>query len=246
MTRWFFAVLVLANLALWMWASWYQERAVGEAEAPRPQVHAEQMKLLTEPGVKLKPRPKPPEANAEAEAAVVVPRHCYRAGPFAELDAAIAAGKGLEARGIGHMRQEETRPAVTGYRVFLPPFPSREAAERKRKELARLGFQDHALTQEGGRYAISLGLYSIEANAIAHQQRLAAKGVAAKLEPIRQARTAYWLELSGENLFEALKDFGWGAAGVSLSELACPASPPPPAPAAPAAPPEEDADARGR
>lgn len=224
MMKWILAVLVLVNIGVGLWISGYVPPPEA-VEAPRATVHAEKMRLLTERGVALKPRPKPPEPILETEAGSATPLlACYRAGPFAELESVVQAGKRLEERQVAYMRREESRQAVTGYRVYLPPFPSRQAAEARRKELTRLGFKDHALIQDGGRYAISLGLYTIEANARDHLKQLAVKGIVAKLDPIQQRRTAYWLELTGADLFDVLQDFDWREPGVSLSEFTCPAT----------------------
>ena len=218
MIRWLLAVLVLVNVGAWMWTGWYLEPApVGELA--RASVHPDQMKLIGEPGVKLKPR-----AVAEApktDAATQTPRVCYRAGPYTDLEAAVAIGKQLEERGVASMRREETSRTVSGYRVFLPPFPTKQAAENKRRQLVRLGFTDNALVQEQGRYGISLGVFAVEANAKERRRDLAAKGIKARLEPIQHAHAAYWLELAGENLFDALKDFNWNAPGVALAEYPC-------------------------
>jgi SPOR domain len=219
MIRWFFAALVLANIGVWMWTSWYMEPAPA-GETARTAVRPEQMKLIGEPGVKLKPRPAPAQAPAPG-AAVETPRACYRAGPYTDLEAAVAAGKRLDERGVASMRREETSRTVSGYRVFLPPFPTKQAAEAKRRQLVRLGFNDNALVQERGRYGISLGVFAVEANAIERQRSLIAKGIKAKLEPIQHAHAAYWLELTGENLFETLRNFNWNAPGVALAEYPC-------------------------
>jgi len=85
MMRWMFAALVLANIGLLMWATWYREGA-GELQPPRPVFHPEQMVPLNAPGVALRARkndraepPLPPEravANAPASEgfAFVVPK----------------------------------------------------------------------------------------------------------------------------------------------------------------------------
>lgn len=224
MLKWLFAGLVILNVGVALWVySYGGGSAVPEPEARVP-VRADSMKLTSESGVALKPRPKRPEPKplppAEPPVSLVA---CYRAGPFSELEQVLAAARQLEERGIGSMRREETRPTVTGYRVYLPPFPTRQAAETKRKELTRLGFRDHALILENGKYGVALGFYSVEANARKQMRRLESRGIHVKLEPVQQSRTAYWLELSGGNLFESLKDFSWGASGVGLSEYNCPA-----------------------
>lgn len=227
MIKWVFAALVLANVGAAMWLRWYTEPPVNE-DVARPAFNADKLKLLGESGVRPKARPQPVEPAPDAAPVSA----CYRAGPYGELDAAVAAGKRLEDRGVASMRREETQRAISGYRVFLPPFPSKQAAEAKRRELNRLGFTDNALVQEGGRFGISLGLFAIEVNATNHLRRLNARGVRARLEPVQHARAAYWLELSGANLFETLKDFDWSAPGVALAEYPCA----PPAVEAPIAP----------
>jgi len=232
MLKWLFAALLILNVGLALWIYSYGDGSAVPEPEPRLQVRVDTMKLATEASVSLKSRPKPPAAKPQPQAEPSVPvAACFRAGPFGELEQVLAAARQLDERGIGSMRREETRPTVTGYRVYLPPFPTRQAAEAKRKELTRLGFRDHALMLENGRYGVALGFYSVRANASKQMRRLETKGVRAKLEPVQQSRTAYWLELTGSNLFEALKDFSWGTSGVSLSEYNCPA----PAADAPAA-----------
>jgi hypothetical protein len=224
MMKWIFAALLLVNVAVAMWLLWYTESPDDANEVARAPVNPERMQLLTEPGIKLKPRPKPPEPKPVAEEIAEPPaRACFRAGPFDDLEQALLTGRRLEELKVSFMRREDSRDSVTGYRVYLPPFPSRAAAEAKRKELTRLGFRDHALVLEGGKYAISLGRFSIESNARSHLRNLANKGVKAQLQAIHKTHPVYSLELTGENLAETLKDFEWGASGVSLSEYTCPA-----------------------
>ena len=224
MLKWLFAALLILNVGLVLWIYSYGSSPTTPEQEPRVAVRAETMKLATEAGVSLQRRPNPPAARPQAPAEPPMPLGaCYRAGPFSELEQVLAAARQLEERGVSSMRREESRPTITGYRVFLPPFPTRQAAEAKRKELTRLGFRDHALILEGGKYGVALGFYSVDANARKQMRRLEAKGVRAKIEPVQQSRTAYWLELTGGNLFDSLKDFSWGASGVTLSEYNCPA-----------------------
>ncbi len=235
--KWIFAALVLVNLGLWMWASWYKETPLEENRTARAPIVPEKMRLLTEPDVKLTPRKAPPPANAELVANVA--SSCFRLGPFAEPALAARAETKLGEMKIGFNRRSEETRTITGYRVFLPPLASKEAAERKRQELTRLGFRDHALIQEDGWHnAISLGLFSVEANATARVHELAAKGVEASVQPLSQNRTLYWLDIvapvSPENAVK-LKQNDWGAKDIPAQETACPAgaspiSPPPPVP----------------
>jgi len=226
---------VLANLGLWMWASWYKEAPVEENRPARAPIAPEKMRLLAEPDVKLTPRKTPPPANAElvANAAPV----CFHIGPLAETALVTQAEAKLNELHLGFARRTEETKVITGYRVTLPPLASKEAAERKRQELTRLGFKDHAVFQEEGWHnAISLGLFSVEANAMARVRELAAKGVEASMQPLTQNRTRTWLDLiapvSPENVMQ-LKQTDWGTKDIHAQETACPAGtnpPPPPAP----------------
>ena len=232
--KWLLAAFVLANLGLWMWASWYKEAPVEENRPARVPIAPEKMRLLTEPDVKLTPRKTPPPANAELVANAV--QVCFHIGPFAGTARVTQAEAKLSELRLGFARRSEETKTITGYRVTLPPLASREAAERKRQELTRLGFKDHAVIQEEGWHnAISLGLFSVEANAAARVRELAAKGVEAKAQPLTQSRTRTWLDLiapvSPENVMQ-LKQTDWGAKDIQVQETTCPAgASPPPLPA---------------
>jgi len=227
-----FAILILVNLGLWMWASWYRDLPESEGPPARTPVAAEKMRLLSEPGISLKRRATnrsvtkksgPPPLGPET----ITQGRCYRIGPFSESALAERAGTRLTAMQYAFTQSREEQKLVGSYRVFLPAFPSKQAAERKRRELTRLGFRDHALIQEEGKYAISLGVYSIEGNARKHLQKLLAKGIKARAAPLTHAKEVYWLELRNlgdtqmdESILATLKRENWGAA-VRVLESAC-------------------------
>lgn len=234
--KWVFAILVLANLGFWLWATGIREPEGQPIVSTRPALAPEKMRLLSEPGVTLTPRPKPQPprpAGSEPAAATAVRRDaagaCYRVGPFADAESADKAGVALTRLNVSFVREIEEQRRVASQRVYLPPFPTKEAAEAKRKELTRLGFRDHALIEEEGmQHAVSLGVFSVEANARRHMKALAAKGIEARIEPLYQIRTAYWLALhlnapaSDHDPLAALREHRWEAANVRLIEAACP------------------------
>lgn len=234
--KWIFAALVLANIGLWMWASWYKDAPLEESRAPRAPVAPEQMRLFNEPGVKLVPRKQPPPANAELTANVTPA--CFHVGPFPDAGLVARAEARLNELPLTYSRRVED-VQTTAYQVYLPPLPSQKAAERKRQELTRLGFKDHALVQEGDlRNAISLGLFTVEANAQNRVRELAAKKVQASIQPFPQTRKRYWLDVAVRAPAETqgkLKQIDWAAKDVQVQEIPCPAgaSPPPPKPPEP-------------
>ena len=133
----------------------------------------------------------------------------------------------MQAQSLAFTRREDATTTVTAYRVFLPPLASREQAEQKRRELTRIGFGDHAVIQdEGLRNAISLGVFSVEANARSRLQSLLEKGVVAKLEPTEQPRVRHWIELhppeQSTDFVTRLRAVLSGV-DVAMEEFPCPA-----------------------
>lgn len=223
--KWLFALLILVNVGLWLWMTGFRQGDGAAVEGPRPAIQPEKLRLLTEPGVRVQERA--PDAPAASELANTA-AGCYRLGPFAD-DAATEQAIGvLKQIPLAYERQREEQTVVTGYRVYLPPLASREAAENKRRQLTRLGFKDHSLIQEEGlQNAISLGQFTVEANAQKRLRALAAKKVEAQMQTLTQSRTRQWLALGpAENLAGALprlRETDWGGADVKLEEVACPA-----------------------
>ncbi len=225
--KWLVALFILANVGLWLWMTGFRQGDSAAVEGPRPAIQPEKLRLLTEPGVKVQERaPDVPAAPALANTTA----GCYRLGPFADDAATEKAIDLLKQIPLAYERRREEQTVVTGYRVYLPPLASREAAEKKRRQLTRLGFKDHSLIQEEGlQNAISLGQFTVEANAQKHLRALAAKKIEAKMQTHTQARVQHWLALGpAENLagvLPRLRETDWGGAGAGIEETPCQASP---------------------
>jgi hypothetical protein len=229
--KWVFAILILANLGFWMWGSWYHAPPESDGPRPRQPMAAEKMNLLPRSDVALRRLPSKKTVARKSEIPStriksIAQGHCYRIGPFTQLAHVDRAGVWLKSREFTYTQRREEQKTVGSYRVYLPPLSSKRAAESKRHELTRLGFRDHALIQEGDRYAISLGVYSVEANARRHLQKLKVKGVKAKIAPLAEFSEVYWLDLRDPGEAQAdvdtltiLKQEDWGVARVV--ESAC-------------------------
>lgn len=223
-----FALLVLANVGLALWATGFRPGA-DAPEGPRPALHPEKMRLVDESGAQLSVRNAGPAAAGTTEAG-----DCYRIGPFTDTAQADKAGAFLKEIPLAYERRTDEQQLVAGYRVYLPPLATRAAAEQQRRELTRLGFKDHSLMQEEGlNNAISLGLFAVEINARKHLQALAAKQVEARIQPVSQTRTHHWLYLgtveSLAGVLPRLRAADWG--GSEVQAEATPCLPPPAAPA---------------
>jgi hypothetical protein len=222
MMRWVFAALVLANLGLLMWASWYRESAEGALPA-RPVLRPELMVPITTPGVALRTRRservEPPLAPTKAK------RRCVTLGPVPAGAAEPAAAR-LTADGIETARRTEERQLPASYWVHLAPYATRKAAERRMKELARLGIRDMLIMQDAqGNYAISLGLFVQPDNARARIEELKQKGVEARQEVRERTESVVWFDLQLPEPADAavtrLRSLDWGA-GVELRDAECP------------------------
>jgi hypothetical protein len=236
MRRWIFALLVLANVGMFLWGVQYLEPERPTPSQLPPDIRPEQMQLVSEmPPNALTARPKPPPPPpTPAPAPLAEGRICYRLGPVADATQAMNLERALAAQALAFTKREEPGPRIIIYRVYLPPFASKAEAERKRRDLTRLGFRDHALIQEEGFHnAISLGLFTVEANAQNHMRRLAEKGIKAQMQTQEQVRTVFWFELApvvANDLPARLKPLLEPIAGARVGDIPCPAPVQPPSP----------------
>ena len=153
--KWTFAALVLLNIGLLMWASWFREEGGELGRGPRPPVNAEKMVPLLTPGLVLQPRPagvaRPePLIAVEREAAASVEKSCQAIGPFETRAQATRAGAKLEALRLAYVVRPVEERIESGSWVFLPPLAPRAEAEEKRTELSSRGCNDHYLVREAG------------------------------------------------------------------------------------------------
>ncbi len=223
MMRWGFAALVLANIGLLMWATWYRE-GVGEVRQPNPVFHPELMVPLSAPGVALQAR-KSERPRTSLVAAKPRPR-CVSIGPFATAELAdMAQARLTEAKQAATRRSEEHKTEGS-YWVHLAPFANRKQAERRLKEVERLGIRDVLIMPDAqGKPAISLGLFMSAENAQKRQQELAQKGVQAQLEVRYRTENLTWFDLRPPEPADAalgrLRAIGWGVPGVEVRDEPC-------------------------
>lgn len=230
--KWLIGTLVLANLALLMWGVWYQEPLISSQTArPPDEIAADKMKLLAEPGARLVVRgsdakqPRPPGGESGGDAS------CYQLGPFPTLEKARMAGARIGTWGLSYERVAEFETLGPAYRVVVPPLPSKEAAERRRREIAALGFTDNAPIQGEAdmENAISFGIFSVEQNARVRQQQLARKGVQTVIQPIPNVHPIYWLAIAGATSegqlagvpLDRFSTEDWGTPDVALRPIPC-------------------------
>jgi len=232
--KWLFSALLLANIGLFMWASWYKDMGIEPARKPRPPVNAEKMLPLTTPGLKLTPRPASGDrlellTPAEREA-FGSETFCYTIGPFESRELANKAGAFLKEMQLEYGTRTADDRSESSYWVFIPPLATRQEVQAKIKELAKLGFKEHFITEEAGRdNAISLGVFAQRDNAESLMDELRSKGIEAKLETRYRLRLLHWLNLRAADLTESqverLAQIDWGPAEIRVRQTACSGSP---------------------
>lgn len=229
--RWSFAVLLLLNIGLLMWARWYRVAPMDETRTPLPAVNAERMIPLSAPGLALQARPvvhKPPTPAASAALTPeppAKPRNCVSIGPFESNELAQQSSKRLTDAKLAYVARTDANRIESSYWIYLPRLPNRKAAENRQKELTRLGLTDHYIMQDAGmENVISLGLFTQLDNARNRMEELAKKGIKAKQETRYRTRTLYWLDLVTDNpseLMAGLKKMGWTENEIQLRAQAC-------------------------
>ncbi|GMQ90195.1 MAG: hypothetical protein BMS9Abin10_0548 [Gammaproteobacteria bacterium] len=222
--RWLFGTLLLLNVGLLMWGSWYQNAPVERGPPSRPLVSPEKMTPLAE-DVTVRGQQPRVRSDAQRGAAGGIQRGnvCVSIGPFKTRDRAQAAAGTLKEKDLAYRHREQVERTTVSYRVFLPPLSSRAAAEEKRQRLSRLGFREHYVIEEPGKEnAISLGVFAVRQNAWALAQKLAGNGISAKQETLYDTATLYWLDLElGPQDFAKLRTLQWADIDVGLHEQSC-------------------------
>ena len=152
---------------------------------------------------------------------VAVPATCARVGPLTSREADVLIAHLPENLTLYSDIVEEYTKA-DAYYVMIPALPSREEGNRKMQELADAGVKDTWLFRSGEyRNAISLGLFTREASATRHAERIAKKGFPNKVIARTSQEEGRWLYLrnrDGEDIGPSLPL----PDGASAEPLACP------------------------
>jgi len=222
MTRWIFAILILANLGILMWASWYRGDSSGVV-SPRPLLHPETMVPIASPGVELKTRRS--DRAATPLVATKPKLRCVSIGPIAGTTVDATAGW-LRERKFEFSPRNEQKSIESSYWIHLGPFDSRELAEKKMKSLATEGVRDLLIMTDGqGRPSISLGLFAQVANARSRLTELEAKGVKAQQEIRFRQESVTWFEVKlpepADTAVAEIKNRSWEPS-TEIKEYSCP------------------------
>lgn len=218
------AILVLVNTGLWMWGNWYMtESPPPQALLPRNEINADRMLVVdAKTGAELK-RVKPGTKRPRTLTDVTPPRQCYRVGPFTNEKRVGAVRKWLADQVVAAVPRETENPVIT-WRVYLPPQSSKAAVKEMRQRLTSKGFKDHAPINDGAlKNAVSLGVFSVKANAEKHLKLLKKKSFKqARLQQQEHKRNQYWLDVKTESDPGAIfARAGWEKDGARAEAVDC-------------------------
>lgn len=160
------ALLLAANLALFAYTE-LDRMSEGESGRLQNQLFPEKIRLLTPPQV----------AGLGPAKAAQLANVCLEWGGFTDTEksAALAA---LEPLQLGKQMSQRRIENTSAYWVYLPPLPTKAAAERKVIELKAQGLKDFFILSDGTRKnAISLGVFKTEDAANKFLETVQAKGV---------------------------------------------------------------------
>lgn len=175
--RTLFLLLLLANLSLF---GYIQLDRMGSGEGVRlqQQIQPEKIRLLTPQQV----------AALGPDKTAALADVCAEWGPFNDPERARALAD-LEPLGLGRLLTQKRVETSGGFWVYLAPFASRAAAERRVTELRSAGVQDVSVVENAGgapRFSVSLGVFRSEESAQARAGELDRRGIANAQTAARQ------------------------------------------------------------
>ena len=166
-------LLLLANLALAGYL-WLDSASGGEGVRLKQQVRPDAIKLLT---------PKEVAALGPSKAAALADV-CLEWGPFGDADRNRALAD-VDSLALGKLLTQRRIDTSAGYWVYLSPFASKAAADKRASELRTEGLKDVFVVDGGAqRFALSLGSFRTEDAANAHLADMTKQGISgAKVGP---------------------------------------------------------------
>jgi hypothetical protein len=160
------ALLALANLTLLGYIL-LEQSSGREPERLERQLDRDRIKILT---------PQQVAALGPSKAAAL-PNVCLEWGPFAESEREKVAAV-FEPFQLGRLLTLRRVEVGTAHWVFVPPLPSRAAADRRVAELRGQGIGDLFVVESPeNRNAISLGIFRTEEAARRHAEALRGRGI---------------------------------------------------------------------
>lgn len=224
--RTLFVVLLIANGAFFVLAAGYAGRYLPDGREPErmaQQISPEKIRVL--------PIDAPAKSAATASGLPARAVACVEFGGFSG-DEARRVETQLDQIGITARLNVRKSEEQASYIVYLPPFPTRAAADSAAAELRRIGVNDFFIIQDAGPFklAISLGVFRNEDAAKAELTTLSQLGVKNAKSGERSTsvlKNYYQVRNVDQDLLSRLNELRSQYPGSDLHD--CPAPPAPPA-----------------
>lgn len=151
---------------------------------------------------------------------------CYTVGPFGDMGSARQASSTLDKSGLVTETRETEDRKRTGYWVRLPVENTLASARRIVQGLKDRKISDISVVPlDDGRYAISLGVFSMEHTAQRRYSQFVSMGFAPQIEDRYKITTVIWIDVkdSEPSLLapETWRDLTGKYNGIGRSEIAC-------------------------
>ncbi len=215
--RWLFALLLLANLALFGAMQLPQGKNGSEPMAAHAPLHADKIRVVSDDEARRRPAPPPPAP----------PQTCWEWGPMPDDDLARAqaALKALQLDD-SNVTVQRSQAKSGSYWVYVPPLKTRQEANRKVEELKNRGIAESFVIQDNGKwhFAVSLGIFSSEDAASKYLAQVRDQGVKSARSGPRGAeavRDTLTVKAARENLEADLEKLKADFPGSELKPLAC-------------------------
>ncbi len=198
MKRLFFLV-VLANVALFMWEHKAGALAPATTTATNAMPELEPILLVSElPPPIVQPEVKPPEPITQAVPEKV--KRCYEAGPFAKTaDARQWMSELAEAETTVKLISKDGQIA-NKYQVYYPAGQNLKASETNLKMLKERGINDFFIQRTEDQGEISLGVFSKEERALIFKKELLAKGIEAKIKTLYKTKAQQYALIESDTI----------------------------------------------
>ncbi len=135
------------------------------------------------------------EEPAVPAAPVAAAALCLSFGPFDDVAARDAARPRLQGLAQKLVPRDAQAKSARGWRVYLPPLASRDAAQEVIEKMKAAGLNDWYIIATGNEAnSIALGRYGSEESARRRQSQLAGKGFTARAEPLSDTPPQWWLD----------------------------------------------------
>ena len=243
--KWIAALLMLANVGLYLWSSGNQADPGADRVIRPPDVNREGMLLLSETGPSAGEDPALPDAavseaddglevvvvdSAQPVAAGETPQPageqgdlCFRLGPFRQPETLASATGWLDQQGLAYDSVQSESRELRAVRVYLGPYQSREDTNPVIQRLKERNLDHFVYQLDNGQVRISLGYFTQEELAGKFMTYLETLDIQARSqEDYRTLGPFSWLILRpAGTVVQAIRTRDWQDPDIGLSEVGC-------------------------